>query len=148
MCFCIARYVSPARRYVAWDFGCAGGKGRALGVCLATANADRYALPLYDAAIRCARSACDLAFYRQTQTLVIRRRLINIAQCMREPIQEGNPMRALQWRVENPQIEINGIPFALKLEDLELYTRAQEELTRLSQFGEDPQTPQTVLAAW
>ena len=56
-------------------------------------------------------------------------------------------MRALQLRVENPQIEINGIPFALKLDDLELYTRAQEELTRLTQFGEEPQTPQTMLAA-
>ena len=56
-------------------------------------------------------------------------------------------MRALQLRVVNPQIEINGIPFSLKLDDLALYTRAQEELTALSQFGDEPQTPQTVLAA-
>jgi hypothetical protein len=56
-------------------------------------------------------------------------------------------MRELQLRVESPRVVINGQPFDLLLDDVEIFTRAQALFAECESFFLIPRTAQEALAA-
>jgi len=56
-------------------------------------------------------------------------------------------MREIALRVEEPTVSINGQAFALRLSDVELFTRAQDVLDACARLGDVPVDAARVLAA-